>query len=375
MPKPPPTGELPLRDPHPAGRPTIFGLQALRFIAATMVVMTHTLNREVTLYANPPVPRAAWMEAGVDIFFVISGFIMVYIITPQTRSGPFWLQRFTRIAPLYWVATAVAFLGGLALPEWFFGQHDLWFALRSALFLPMGPDANSHPIISPGWTLIYEFAFYTLLALCMLVRRPPFVLATAIIGINLVFGMLVSRWQPALAFYADGLLMLEFLFGMAVAATVGALRLKPWHGLVLSTVGLILIAIMWYLPLGQGSLLSARGIKIGVPALLTVTGILVSEPLWQHHRAMTWFARLGDASYSIYIIHLFLVTALTTLFHENPALREVFGPYGFIVLAMVVGLGAGFLAHIYVERPLLALVRGWLPRRHPAPRVATAAKV
>jgi exopolysaccharide production protein ExoZ len=379
MPKPSEPGESQLRDPHPSGRPTIFGLQALRFIAAAMVVMTHTLNREVVLYANPPVPRAAWMESGVDIFFVISGFIMVYIIKPETRPGPFWLQRFTRIAPLYWVATAIAFVGGLVLPEWFFGRQDFWFALRSALFLPMGADPDLHPIISPGWTLIYEFGFYTLLAFCMLVARPPFLASITIIVIYFAFSALatVLGWPGGLTYYAAGLLTIEFLFGIAAAVLAARLSLNPWYGLGLAVLGLILIYVMWYMPAGHGAaaLFTARGIAIGTPALLTVIGILVSEPLWQRYGAMTWFARLGDASYSIYIVHFFFVTALTTLLQKVPALRELLGPYGFIVLGMVLGLGSGLLAHIYIERPLLALVRSWLPRRRPAARIAAPAKV
>ncbi len=111
--------------PHAAGKSTIHGLQALRFLAAAIVVVTHVLNREVNLYHPYPVPRAPWMEAGVDIFFVISGFIMVYIIKPETTPGAFWLQRFTRIAPFYWVATIIGFLGGLVAPDYFFG-HQGW---------------------------------------------------------------------------------------------------------------------------------------------------------------------------------------------------------------------------------------------------------
>ena len=118
---------LSLSDPHPGGKATIFGVQALRFVAAAMVVVTHALNREVTLYSNPPLPRAPWMEAGVDIFFVISGFIMVYILKPDTRPGAFWLQRFTRIVPLYWFATAVALLLVAAV------VLGLWLTVRTAL--------------------------------------------------------------------------------------------------------------------------------------------------------------------------------------------------------------------------------------------------
>jgi peptidoglycan/LPS O-acetylase OafA/YrhL len=157
---------------------------------------------------------------------------------------------------------------------------------------------------------------------------------------------------------------------MAAAAIGTRLPLKPWHGLALAGLGLALICYGWYLPY-----YALRGLKVGLPALLVVIGILASEPLWPRHRAMLWFARLGDASYSIYIVHFFFVTALTTLLQKSPAVREALGPYGYIVLAMAVGLGSGILTHIYVERPLLALVRGWLPKRRPQSALASPAKV
>jgi exopolysaccharide production protein ExoZ len=358
-----------LRDPHPAGKATIFGLQGLRFIAAAMVVVTHVLNREVTLYHPFPLPRAPWMEAGVDIFFVISGFIMVYIMRPDTRPGAFWLQRFTRIAPLYWVATAVAFIGGLVLPAWFFGRQGWLFGLESALFMPVGGDSWAHPLISPGWTLIYEFAFYSLLTLCLIVRRPPFVLATAAIGVVVGLYLFGIKTLPWLNFYGDEALMLEFVYGMMAAWLLGRQRLlKPWHGLVLGLAGLVLIYFLFDLP--TGGVHWPRGIKVGLPAFLTVFGFLVSEPIWRRYTSLQQFARLGDASYSIYIIHFFFVSAIATWFGVSAAVRDGLGPYGFTAFSVAVGLGSGMLAHIFIEKPLLHLARSWLPRRAPRPAEA-----
>jgi len=357
---------LALRDPHPNGKVTIFGLQALRFIAAAMVVVTHALNREVVLFNPAPMPRQPWTEGGVDIFFVISGFIMVYILKPDSKAGAFWLQRFTRIAPLYWVATAVAFAGGLLLPDWFFGRQDWGFALRSALFIPISPDPGAHPILSPGWTLIYEFAFYSLLALCLTVRRPPFVLAGAIIVLILLSGTLFSRTLPWLGYYAADWLMLEFLFGMGVARLVQSMPKLPWLGLATAAVGLALLWAFWAWPRVP------RGVSSGLPAVLAVFGVLLSEPLWQRVRPMRWFARLGDASYSIYLVHFFVVTALATWFAKSPAVHDFLGPYGFVATGIVGGIGAGIAVHIFVEKPLLGLVRSWLPKRATGNTMAAA---
>ncbi|HVX81586.1 MAG TPA: acyltransferase [Devosiaceae bacterium] len=360
---------LALRDPHPAGKSTIFGLQALRFVAAAMVVITHALNREVNLYHPAPLPRAPWMESGVDIFFVISGFIMIYILKPDTRAGAFWMQRFTRIAPLYWTATIVAFLGGLVLPDWFFGAQKPLFALQSMLFLPLGPGNGTHPLISPGWTLIYEFAFYTILALCLAIRRPPFALAVTVIVALVATGEMLKSLIPWIGYYSDQALMLEFLFGMGAAVLAGNPGLKPWQGLVLAGAGLVLIYLIWDFDLAW-----PRGIKVGLPAFLVVFGTLTSEPIWQRVNPMRQFARLGDASYAIYIVHFFFVTALATLFQKSPLVHDTLGPLGYTGLAVGLGIGAGLLAHILVEKPLLRLVRGWVPRpsARPAGVPATA---
>ncbi|HTJ56488.1 MAG TPA: acyltransferase [Devosiaceae bacterium] len=344
-----------LRDPHADGKGTLYGVQALRFIAAALVVITHALNREVVLFHPAPLPRAPWMEAGVDIFFVISGFIMVHILTADSKPGAFWLQRFTRIAPLYWLATAIAFIGGLVAPEWFFGRADWLFALKSALFMPLGAGLWPHPLISPGWTLVFEFAFYTLLAFCLVVRRPPFALAIGIIVAALIVNALFKGRLPLLGYYFSDLMMIEFLYGMAAAAVVRRIGLRPWQGLVLALVGLVLIALLF--PGGM-----PRGVQVGLPAFLVVVGFLASEPLWQRNKPMQQFARLGDASYSIYLVHFFFVTALATAFQKSPALQSL-GPLAFVTLAVALGLGAGVLAHIFVERPLLRAVRALLPGR------------
>jgi len=299
------------------------------------------------------------MESGVDIFFVISGFIMVYILKPDSRPGDFWLQRFTRIVPLYWLATIIAIVGGLTAPDWFFGRPDPLTAFMSLLFLPMGASQWPHPLLSPGWTLNYEFAFYTLLALCLIVRRPPFVMTAIVILVVTAVGPWVKNQVAPLGYYADNWQMLEFLLGMAAAVLARHQRLPVWLGLPLAVVGMVLIYLFMWDPAAT----LPRGLKVGVPAFLVVFGALVSEPIWQRSGPLQQVARLGDASYSIYIVHFFLVVALGTLFAKNRAVHDTLGPIGYVVLAVGLGVGVGVLAHVFAEKPLLRLVRSWLPGR------------
>lgn len=349
-----------------SGAPTIFGLQGLRFLAAGMVVVTHALNRTVVLYPNGPLPRQTFLEAGVDIFFVISGFIMVYILKPGTSPGTFWIRRFTRIVPLYWLFTILAFVGGYVVPRYFFGAVDWRFGLLSLSFMPLGNQMWPHPLLSPGWTLNYEFAFYTIFALCMFFGKRLFFAVTLVIILIVTIGTVNAKGIMWAGYYSDGAMMLEFLFGMAAAALVKDRLMPPLAGVGLAVIGLVLIYYLWNMDIAY-----PRGLKIGMPAFLVVVGILVSEPIWQKSGLLQQFARLGDASYAIYIVHYLLVQAIATFFEDQLWARGLVGPYGFTILVVVVGIGAGLAAHVLIEKPLLRVIRtGMAPTAAASPAAA-----
>jgi exopolysaccharide production protein ExoZ len=347
---------------------TIHGLQALRMIAATMVVLTHSLNRGADAFPNGGIGRQQFLESGVDIFFVISGFIMVYILKPDSKPLAFWLQRFTRIAPLYWAATAFAVFLGYVAPRYGFGTPSWDYTLKSVLFFPTGSDMWAHPVVQPGWTLVYEFLFYTILSLCLLLGRRPFFAATIVIVLILTTGAIFAKTWGPLGFYSDQVMMLEFLFGMGVAGLLKDVKVNAWAGIGLAVIGFVLMYTLWYMDkLGW-----PRGLRVGMPAFLIVTGFLISEPIWARHALLRRFSILGDASYSIYIVHYFLVQAIARFFEDYPSLKPMVGPYVYTVLLIVAGIGAGLLAHVFIEKPLLKLVRGWLPRRERQPALAAA---
>lgn len=100
------------------------GTQALRFIAALMVVILHANNRTHWSHPGYDPGQLQFLDSGVDIFFVISGFIMVQVLKPGTRPLEFAALRFMRVAPLYWIATAAAFVFSV----WF--SPNLFKAMR-----------------------------------------------------------------------------------------------------------------------------------------------------------------------------------------------------------------------------------------------------
>lgn len=347
-----------------SSRGTIVGLQGLRFIAASMVVLTHTLNRTTAVFPGAPVRQQPFLESGVDIFFIISGFIMVYILRPDSRALEFWLHRFGRIAPLYWFFTVIAFAGGLIAPAYFLGAISPALAVKSLFFVPVGPDSSFHPAIGPGWTLIYEFAFYTALSVCLVFSRRPLLAVTMVILVVLCAGALSPKSVTWLHFYADQGLMVEFILGIGLALLIPHNDVPPVAGWPIALVGLVLIYLLW-----NADIAYPRGLKIGVPAFLVVGGILVSEPFWQRHGWLKRLGRLGDASYSIYIVHFFLMQAIWTLFSRYSGLK-IIGPFGFIAVMMLAGIGAGLLAHHYIEKPMLDLVRRALGPSRDGTRIA-----
>src|SRR5215467_252489 len=146
----------------------IGGIQVLRALAAVLVTICHAQAEIAKIgglaSAWPPAALANLAGFGVDLFFVISGFIMVYS-TDQlfgTAHGPmeFLKRRLLRIVPLYWIVTSLYLALTLLIPEFAKG-YPAGFLIASYLFIPAArPDGVIEPLVGQGWTLNYEMLFY-----------------------------------------------------------------------------------------------------------------------------------------------------------------------------------------------------------------------
>src|SRR5829696_2873445 len=158
---------------------TFFSIQYLRGVAALMVVYTHA-SVQTQRYADVELPFSAHGAAGVDIFFVISGFIMWMTTigdTPTSKPLPFISRRISRIVPLYWVLTTGIVIVGLVRPDLLSSTViTVWHVLASFFFIPYPHPADNGslvPVLIPGWTLNYEMFFYAIFA-CSLTVKPKF---------------------------------------------------------------------------------------------------------------------------------------------------------------------------------------------------------
>lgn len=262
---------------------------------------------------SDPFPDLTIGAFGVDLFFVISGFIMVYASVPlfgTAKAGlTFMLRRIARIAPLYWVFTAVFTAVAVLLGKMpGHPQASASHIVASFLFIPAArPDDGAiFPIYSLGWTLTYEMFFYLCFALAIGLRQRTAIAAvsSALIALVLIGTMVGLPWP--LAYWAKPI-SLEFVFGMGVAsAYLKGLRLKGRLAVMLN--GAALAAALAFVPLIE-PLDAWRGLCWGIPAAVLVAGMLSLE-----QRPGTRLARLasllGDASYSLYLVHsVFFIAA------------------------------------------------------------------
>jgi exopolysaccharide production protein ExoZ len=341
----------------PTAHTTYRLIQVLRAVAAEMVVLRHATT---LLNVRDSKHFSVWFNGvnGVDIFFVISGFVMMISTTPLLDtlhpSRTFLARRLERIVPMYWLATTVKVLALLAVPTLALtGLGRWWHVLASYLFLPTRAPAGYGTVLSVGWTLVFEMAFYILFAV-VLATRLPRLLTLAPVLIVLAFASeipFVTR-HGTLHFYANTR-QLEFLFGILLAASI------PWVRRIPAPLA-ILFAVAGFLPLLLSNLPTAfvayGGIFNGIPALAVVTAAVALEsPLG--HRMPKWLLEIGDASYSIYLVHAFILPLVCIPFARYGGRGPLVLPLALIV-SLIAATLAGDLAYRLIERPTMQWFKG-----------------
>jgi peptidoglycan/LPS O-acetylase OafA/YrhL len=302
-------------------------IQYLRAIAALMVVCYHLHTSGVF----PISIWTSWLASGVDIFFVISGFIMVRSTEGRGMSTKeFFIKRLVRIVPLYWLLTYFAVtLNGVSF------AHNA----ASFLFIPaLHPEFGKYwPILEPGWTLNFEMFFYLIFGLTFALPPRRQLALIAILFSTLVLAGAVFSLPGSINFYANPLL-LEFVAGMALARF--SRQLPAWTCLV--GVALLIGLHPFGLP---------RVIGFGIPAVIICSSFLSAESRMPRIGVLKI---VGDSSYAIYLVHFFTLgtaRAFWQLFFEVN--------YAFMVFAMLVTIVISIMLHIGFERPVTRILTAW----------------
>ncbi len=320
-------------------------IQILRAAAALSVVLFHAGQWSHLDFAVG--------ACGVDLFFVISGFVLwsACEARPVTPSA-FLLARARRILPLYWIVTlavaAAALLAPAALPivlpE---GRH----LVLSLLLVPHAdPAGGPFPLLPTGWTLTYEAFFYLVMALALAAPKDRRLqLLSGLLLAAALMGFAYHRWYTLLA----NPLLLEFLAGVGLARLWGQGRLARWPralGPGLIAAGIAILAACQLSGLRDDFL---RPFVWGPPAVLIVAGALKLQADGRigSGRLARGLAALGDGSYSLYLVQAPAIAVFAWLTPAWPAALRA-------PLSIVLAVGLGWAVYRLVERPLGSALGG-----------------
>lgn len=336
-------------------------------MAAILVLHAHTMDARFTVPAKPLQLRFFFLEnfgaIGVDLFFIISGFIITLVSAAYNgKYGAlhFFTKRMLRVLPLYWLLSLTFWLIGLAGVRWL----TVYGSLKASFF--MLPFWQQGQIISPrinqGWTLYFELLFYTLVALCMLLwRRRYLQLLLFVLGTLMLFDIYFSETHPMWLQLAGNRIMLEFLLGVVVALIYRNEVLSS----AISRKGLLLAGcIAWGLLIVKGygevsevtntmsgSLSFYRALIWGLPSSLFVLWA-ASADFRKPAIRMQWLVHCGDASFSIYLTHVFFLQIIDHLWicwKTCPLPGDIQ-----VIISICFAVLAGMVVYRTVEKPLVA---------------------
>ena len=325
---------------------SLISIQLLRAVAAWMVVYHHYMqffhgfNHSSTLGQF----FSDWGDFGVDIFFVISGFIMFHSLASREYGAKeFFVKRLLRIVPAYWFYTLLMVLLSWGyIKEFSYTGWNLNTLVSSLFFIPtINPSGKIgyYPLLTVGWTLNIEMFFYAWLSFCIFIfgRFRFLVCAITLIAFPLIWD---EHWiyAPVLS----NKLLYEFVFGLALGYGYQGLKnVKPYISYVIGA-PLLLFMALWFQMNFKGVPGWMFSQNRSFLACLLVLSALCFEPKLstvkiKAFQAMTY---LGDISYSTYLLHSLVIVVFTHYF------RNLGSASGEGLLLFTVSLTILVLSHI-----------------------------
>ncbi|HMI77835.1 MAG TPA: acyltransferase [Ferruginibacter sp.] len=347
-------------------------IQLLRGVASILVVLMHlTVNFSEILNHSYLFGIFYFGGSGVDIFFVLSGFIITYShlqhIGNPSATGTFLKKRFIRIYPIYFIIATVFLATQLALPAFYRTHFDTSIGnlLQTYFLLP------EHVMINGvSWTLTNELFFYLLFTLALIIPDKKYTLYLALAYFIFLAALALTGTDIAngnkytvLVFHP---MNLEFLLGVLIVLIVKKIPKKI-------TYPILVIGILWFI---SGAMLDNnkmiivpdkvnpalnRVILSGISSFLIILALVKLE-ITSRIKINSLFLKLGDASYSIYLIHLPLVVAYCKIIAKFN-IKSDFTLFALTSIFLIAVCWVGIMIYQRVEKPLISkLNKAWLSR-------------
>ncbi|NOD65596.1 MULTISPECIES: acyltransferase [unclassified Ruegeria] len=317
----------------------INNIQALRAFAAINVVFLHVLKTATNYQQDAGFLSflSGWGANGVDIFFVISGFVMLHTQMQRRRGiGDFLKSRIIRIVPIYWLITAFVVVLYFALPGLFRSLEVTPASISWSLLFISKLMTGESPIVYVGWTLEWEMFFYLIFGLSLAIGIWKYTLVT--VGVILL----------VTSFMAWDFISLEFLFGMGIAYLFNTgYRVSNTTGIAIFAIGFALLCLS--LVDSEAVTQVNRAVIWGIPSALIVFGLI---SVGQTSNAFAIY--LGDASYSIYLIQILSIPAFYKA--SSIVLGSANGDV-IALLCLVASVFAGCLMYSFIEKPITTKLR------------------
>ncbi|WP_322030672.1 acyltransferase [Paraburkholderia sp. J76] len=330
-------------------------LTVLRAVAAITVIFFHIMSPTGHTFG----------EFGVDIFFVISGFVIALVLdNPELTTQRFLADRIARIVPLYWVLTFGVFAGALVAPALLNSTTaDPGNLLKSLFFIPYRKESGQiFPMLFVGWTLNYEMLFYAATAVSLVLVRRHRLLFTSVVILAIFCAAKASRSHGVFAAFYTNERMFEFPLGfVAYRFWKFGIPIKP------TLAGCIaLAAYAWMAFINWHDLSNAPLLFYGLPAFVLIVSTLSLESAMGSGPMTRAAIFIGNASYAIYLSHPYCVEAARKLLPGAINGFDPTAPLG-VILTMIVATAMGAALYQFVDWPLHRRARRLL---HRAPTVA-----
>ncbi|MDR2583302.1 MAG: acyltransferase [Fibromonadaceae bacterium] len=332
---------------------TLTSIQLLRAVAALSVVYAHCT------YECYNLPNFG--HFGVDIFFIISGFIIAYMVSKNTEY--FFIKRIIRIVPLYFLVTIVITLAAIDSLNFISRTISVSDFIRSIFFVPSESGNSGSPIISQGWTLNYEIFFYVIVTFCIIFAKKYITIICSLILALIIIGLNWLNPENYIMAYYKETMSLEFIYGIGLYHFYKYVNTsKIQFNKTAKIIILPALAIISYGALIFNNFAShSEYLFRGIPALILVASILFLEENIKNTKIIQFGVKLGEASYTMYLIHFLIINFLGKNFNKIIDINDILVIELIkIIITFIVIIFFSIIIHRFIDNPIQNYFRNML---------------